>query len=96
MNQTASGGDITINGSILSENGTVTQTAAGDLTVTGKEVCAEAIHKLSKQKNGAFVPINCAAIPRDLMIKGLLKIPLYIPTAASSSVSTTEIGRAHV
>ena len=34
---------------------------------TGKEVCAEAIHKLSKQKKGSFVPINCAAIPRDLM-----------------------------
>jgi two-component system, repressor protein LuxO len=34
---------------------------------TGKEVCAEAIHRQSDRRNAAFVPINCAAIPRDLM-----------------------------
>ncbi|MCR4554055.1 MAG: sigma-54 dependent transcriptional regulator [Succinivibrionaceae bacterium] len=34
---------------------------------TGKEVCAEAIHKLSSCKNGRFIPLNCAAIPKDLM-----------------------------
>jgi two-component system repressor protein LuxO len=34
---------------------------------TGKELCAEAIHKESERKNNAFVAINCAAIPRDLM-----------------------------
>jgi len=34
---------------------------------TGKELCAEAIHKESDRKNNAFVAINCAAIPRDLM-----------------------------
>lgn len=34
---------------------------------TGKEVCAEAIHKLSNRKNGNFVPLNCAAIPKDLI-----------------------------
>ncbi len=34
---------------------------------TGKEVCAEAIHKLSSNKNGKFVPLNCAAIPKDLI-----------------------------
>ncbi|WP_343560173.1 sigma-54-dependent transcriptional regulator [Kiloniella sp. b19] len=34
---------------------------------TGKEVCAEAIHKSSQRNDGPFVPINCAAIPRDLM-----------------------------
>ncbi len=34
---------------------------------TGKELCAEAIHKYSSRKNRPFVPINCAAIPRDLM-----------------------------
>ena len=34
---------------------------------TGKEVCAEAIHKHSARAGGPFVPINCAAIPRDLM-----------------------------
>ncbi len=34
---------------------------------TGKEVCAEAIHKRSPRAGGPFVPINCAAIPKDLM-----------------------------
>ena len=34
---------------------------------TGKEVCAEAIHKLSNCKNGKFIPLNCAAIPRELI-----------------------------
>ena len=34
---------------------------------TGKELCAEAIHKESPRKDGPFVPVNCAAIPRELM-----------------------------
>ncbi|MEM9099398.1 MAG: sigma-54 dependent transcriptional regulator [Pseudomonadota bacterium] len=34
---------------------------------TGKEVCANAIHNLSPRKSRAFVPLNCAAIPRDLL-----------------------------
>lgn len=34
---------------------------------TGKELCAEAVHQLSRRKNGPFVAINCAAIPKDLI-----------------------------
>lgn len=34
---------------------------------TGKEVCAEAIHSVSARSNAAFVAINCAAIPKDLI-----------------------------
>lgn len=34
---------------------------------TGKEVCAEALHKQSPRRDKAFVALNCAAIPRDLM-----------------------------
>lgn len=34
---------------------------------TGKELCAEAIHKQSPRRDKAFVAINCAAIPRELM-----------------------------
>lgn len=34
---------------------------------TGKEVCAEAIHRASPRKAKAFVPLNCAAIPKDLI-----------------------------
>lgn len=34
---------------------------------TGKEVCAEAIHKSSPRMKHPFVPLNCAAIPKDLI-----------------------------
>lgn len=34
---------------------------------TGKEVCAETIHRHSHRANKPFIPINCAAIPRDLI-----------------------------
>lgn len=34
---------------------------------TGKEVCAEAIHKSGPRHNKPFVPLNCAAIPKDLI-----------------------------
>ena len=34
---------------------------------TGKEVCAEAVHNRSPRRKAKFVPINCAAIPGELM-----------------------------
>ncbi len=34
---------------------------------TGKELFAHAIHKASYRKGGGFIPINCAAIPRELL-----------------------------
>ena len=34
---------------------------------TGKEVTALAVHKQNTERNGPFVPINCAAIPHELM-----------------------------
>ena len=34
---------------------------------TGKEVAARAIHEISKRNKGPFVPINCGAIPAELL-----------------------------
>jgi len=34
---------------------------------TGKELIARALHDLSSRRNGRFVPINCAAIPEQLL-----------------------------
>ncbi len=34
---------------------------------TGKEVVARAIHARSARADGSFVPVNCAAIPQDLL-----------------------------
>lgn len=34
---------------------------------TGKEVCAQAIHDTSTRANRPFVPLNCGAIPTDLL-----------------------------
>ncbi len=52
----------------------VKKVAASDTTVlllgesgTGKELFARAIHSLSPRKNGPYVAINCAAIPRELL-----------------------------
>jgi DNA-binding NtrC family response regulator len=36
-------------------------------TGTGKELIARAIHHNSRRRSGAFVPINCGAIPKDLI-----------------------------
>lgn len=36
-------------------------------TGTGKEVCARTIHRLSEKTKGTFVPVDCGAIPENLM-----------------------------
>ncbi len=34
---------------------------------TGKDLCANAIHKEGDRCDGPFIPLNCASIPRELM-----------------------------
>jgi transcriptional regulator with GAF, ATPase, and Fis domain len=34
---------------------------------TGKELVAQALHNLSRRKNGSFIKVNCAAIPSELL-----------------------------
>jgi len=34
---------------------------------TGKELCAQAIHDVSNRARGPFIPLNCGAIPGDLL-----------------------------
>ena len=36
-------------------------------TGTGKELVARSIHKLSRDRNGRFVPVDCAALPDNLL-----------------------------
>lgn len=52
----------------------VKRVAASDSTVlvlgesgTGKELVAQSIHRLSDRVRSAFVPVNCGAIPHDLL-----------------------------
>ncbi len=64
-------GDSTAARAVRQQIGQVAPTAATVLitgqTGTGKEVVANAIHHSSPRHDALFVPINCAAIPADIL-----------------------------
>ena len=53
----------------------------------GKELAAQAIHRLSKKKNGPFIALNCAAIPSELMESEIFG---HIKGAFSGAVSNRD------
>jgi two-component system repressor protein LuxO len=53
----------------------------------GKELAAQAIHRLSKRKNGPFIALNCAAIPSELMESEIFG---HIKGAFSGAVSNRD------
>ena len=55
-------------------------------TGTGKDLIARAIHQYSDRRNGPFIPVNCSAIPSELIEAELFGIGRQVATSVNQRI----------